>query len=69
MNKTKEFRVTWCQRPWNDHVVKVLFVEAVNPEDAKQIVKNHIERKHGIANFNVFEPTEPQPTPAGRVID
>ena len=63
----KEYRIKWQQRPHVQHDVNVLFVEANNPEDAKEIARDHIERRFGIEWLSIHEVKEAAPMPAGRV--
>jgi hypothetical protein len=71
-----EYRVEWRKKPFANHNANVLFVEAANPNDAKLIVIDHVEREHGISHgdFAVSGEThrcgaivETKPVPHGKV--
>jgi hypothetical protein len=64
------YRVVWCQCPTSYHDNKVLFVEAATPDNARNLVRDHVERTLGIEWFTVGTPTlhSAVPESLGRVI-
>lgn len=63
----KEFRVSWCQCPTYSHSPRVLFVEALNANDAKKLASDFIERQYGIGWFVIRDVSLTEQMPQGRV--
>lgn len=63
-----EFRVEWQQCPHVKHTKQVLFVKAASEEDAKLLVRDHVERKFGITWFSVYSATLVVKLPPGEVL-
>lgn len=63
-----EYRVVWQQAPYCNHNRIVEFVQADSEEDAKALMIDHIERKHGIS-WKTIHSVTPYTRPAnGRVL-
>lgn len=63
-----EFRIVWWPCPTSQHRAHVNFVEAADEATARAVVKDYIERVHGITWFTITEVapyTRPQ---GGKVI-
>ena len=62
----KEFRITWAYVPTSMNPTRVNFVVADNPNDARQVLVNHIERTEG-RKMSIHSVEEAQVPPAGVV--
>ena len=62
-----EYEVQWTPCPTAYNETRVIFIEAANPDDAKEIARDHIKRRHGIGGWIKFEIKESVPVPSGRV--
>jgi hypothetical protein len=49
-----EFRIKWQECPHFQHRQHVLFIEAPDPETAKAVAKDHIERTTGIEWYTIW---------------
>ena len=67
VQRLMEFRVVWCECPHVQHTPRVVFVDALNSADARQLARNYIERRYGIGWFTISECKEAPTMPAGRV--
>lgn len=45
----KEYRVVWQQQPYVNHARQINFVMAESEANATALIKDHIERVHGIS--------------------
>ena len=64
-----EWRVEWVACPTSQNTKKVTFVQASNSEDAKKLVTDWIERKHGISWFKIESASESEAVPTGRIVE
>jgi hypothetical protein len=62
------FRCRWSLCPHCDNREQVTRIEAAGPEDAKQILKRHIEQTTGRTWYSIFEVKEDTDVPAGKVL-
>jgi hypothetical protein len=64
----KEFRCIWQQCPHSQHPRQITFIEATDELTAKAILKDHIERHHGIEWFSIHIVEEYVRPRGGRVL-
>jgi hypothetical protein len=63
----QEYRVQWCEQPFNYNAPRVLFVEANNPEDARVIARDYVERRFNIVRFSITDVDITSTLPIGTV--
>lgn len=67
-DETKEFKVHWQGAPNCNYPRKVDFVLAKDKEAARSLIKDHIERKHGIGWYSIHSIELYEKPEGGRVL-
>ena len=65
----KEWKIYWAECPTAHNKQRVLFVQAETLANAREVAKDYIERKFGVARFVIDRIKETEHVPVGTVLE
>lgn len=66
----KTYRVEYIQKPHVEHALRVVFVEANDPDHASELAKDHVERITALSRseYSFLQPVEYHRPVGGQIV-